>query len=317
MGGIKIKNAGALTTIQDEGRMGAQAVGFGTSGVMDKNSFRIANILLGNQDGEAVLEATLLGPEIEFVEANSFVLTGADMGTLLDGEPISRYKVIVASKGSVLKMGFVKEGLRGYLAVAGGFRVPEVMGSKSTSLKYKVGGLEGRKLAVGDYIEFAKPLESLKHRERRKLEPPSFKEKNLEIRVVLGPQEDYFTEEGINTFFSSSYKIMPESDRMGYRLDGEAIAYKEKVDIISDNIVPGAIQVPSGGKPIILMADRQTTGGYAKIGSVISVDLPLLAQAAPGSTLQFVQVSVEEAQELLIAEKMKYKRLRRRINGWR
>lgn len=166
-------------------------------------------------------------------------------------------------------------------------------------------------------IEFAKPLESLKHRERRKLEPPSFKEKNLEIRVVLGPQEDYFTEEGINTFFSSSYKIMPESDRMGYRLDGEAIAYKEKVDIISDAIVPGAIQVPSGGKPIILMADRQTTGGYAKIGSVISVDLPLLAQAAPGSTLQFVQVSVEEAQELLIAEKMKYKRLRRRINGWR
>lgn len=316
MGGIKIINGGALTTLQDQGRWGAQETGFGTAGVMDNTSFRIANCLLGNKENEAVLEATLLGPEIEFDEDNFFVLTGADMDVKLDGLSIPRYQAIAASKGSVLKMGFAREGVRGYIAFAGGLKISGVMGSKSTSLKYRLGGLEGRKLMPGDSLEFSRPVTTLRHIKRRRVEPPLFQKKEWEIRVVPGPQEDYFTQEGIDTFFSSPYKVLPESDRMGYRLDGSPIAYKETVDIISDATVPGAIQVPSGGKPIILMADRQTTGGYAKIGTVISVDLPLLAQVAPGGQIRFKQVTVEQAQEALFHERKVLKEMERRMNGW-
>lgn len=316
MSGIRIRNGGALTTIQDRGRYGAMAMGFGPSGVMDYKAFRKANALLGNKENEAVLEATLLGPEIEFLEDNCFVLTGADMGATLNGEPVPRYQAVSAAKGSILKLGFAVCGVRAYIAFAGGLEVPKVMGSASTSRKYGLGGLEGRALIPGDQLPFQCPKKKLRHMERRKITPPDFSGKEWEIRVILGLQKEYFTEEGIETFFSTPYTVRSESDRMGYRLDGEPVACKETVDIISDGTVGGAIQIPADGKPIILMADRQTTGGYAKLGAVITADLSLLAQAAPGKRIHFRQVSVEEAQQLLIEENNRYKRLERRINRW-
>ena len=316
MGGIKIRNGGALTTIQDQGRYGAQEAGFSPSGVMDQKAFHIANALLGNKEDEAMLEATLLGPEIEFTEANCFVLTGADLGARLDGAEVPGYQVLTAGKGSILKFGFAKEGVRGYIAFAGGLKVPRVMESKSTSLRYKLGGVEGRKLEAGDEIEFCKPIPMLRHLGRRKVTPDSFLKKELEIRVIPGLQKDYFTKEGIEAFFTTPYTILPESDRMGYRLEGSPVICKETVDIISDATVPGAIQIPASGKPIILMSDRQTTGGYAKLGAVITADLSLLAQAVPGSTILFKQVSVEEAQEILIKEKAEHKALIRRMKRW-
>lgn len=316
MGGIKIRNGGALTTIQDQGRYGAQEAGFGPSGVMDRRAFRIANALLGNKETEAMLEATLLGPEIEFTETDCFVLTGADMGATLDGVPVAGYRVLTAQKGSILKLGFAKEGVRGYIAFAGGLKVPEIMGSKSTSLKVKLGGMEGRKLEAGDEIPFLNPVAKLRHLERRSISHSAESRKEWKIRVVLGLQKDYFTDEGIEAFFSTPYTILPESDRMGYRLEGIPVTCKETVDIISDATVPGAIQIPASGKPIILMADRQTTGGYAKLGAVITADLSVLAQAAPGNKLLFEQVSVEEAQKVLKTERDELKKLERRMNRW-
>ncbi len=316
MSGIRVINGGPLTTVQDQGRYGAMAMGFGPSGVMDSKAFRKANALLGNKENEAVLEATLLGPELEFLEDNCFVLTGADMNAKLNGEPVPRYQAVRAAKGSILKLGFAVCGVRAYLAFAGGLLVPEVMGSASTSRKYGLGGLEGRGLAAGDQLAFKCPKSKLRHMERRKLTPPDFSGEEWEIRVVLGLQQEYFTREGIKTFFSSPYTVRSESDRMGYRFDGEPVSCRETVDIISDGAVTGAIQIPADGRPIILMADRQTTGGYAKLGAVITSDLPLLAQAAPGKKIRFRQVSVEEAQKLLAEENNRDKRLERRINRW-
>ncbi len=316
MSGFLVKNPGALTTVQDGGRMGAQGLGFGTAGAMDLQSLFLLNILLGNDLNEAALEATLLGPEITFLEDNCFALTGADMGATLDGVPVPRYEAVTAKKGSVLKLGFAKSGVRAYIGFAGGMEIPMVMGSKSTSLKYHLGGVEGRALLSGDRISFTAPRKELRHQKRRKLDVPDFSAKEQDIRVVLGMQQEYFTKEGIRTFFESPYEISGQSDRMGYRLDGEPVSYEDTVDIISDAIVPGAIQIPSNGKPIILMADRQTTGGYAKIGAVISADLPRLAQMGPGAVIHFKEVSVEEAQELLAKERKEMIKQNRRMNRW-
>lgn len=316
MGGIRIENGGALSTIQDAGRIGYQALGFGTAGAMDVDALKLANTLLGNEPDEAVIEMTLLGMEVVFEEANCFVLTGGDMGATLNGDTIDCCKVYAAKSGDILKCGFCKDGIRGYLSFAGGMDIMPVLGSLSTSMKYQLGGLEGRKLMPGDTIGFKNPKAKLSHMKRRFIEAPIYKKDVTELRVLLGFQKDYFTEEGLQTFFSSVYGVQSESDRMGYRLEGEAIGYKDTVDIVSDAIVPGAIQVPSNGQPIVLMADRQTTGGYAKIGAVISADLPLLAQMAPGSKVCFKEVTLEEAQAALVEKRIQMKQLKRRLERW-
>jgi biotin-dependent carboxylase-like uncharacterized protein len=311
--GIKIINGGLLTTVQDGGRFGWQCSGFGTSGVMDERSFALANLLLGQDEGEAVLEATLMGPELLFEEDNLFVVTGGDLQPTLNGTPLPLYQVVKAQVGDILKFGMAKEGVRAYIAFAGGLDIPVVMGSRSTNLKCGIGGLEGRKLQVGDRIGFRAPKTTLPGLEKRKLEVREFMGHTVTLRVVLGPQEDAFTEEGIRTFLSSEYKVNLSSDRMGYRLDGPTIAYHDTVDIISDGIAPGSVQVPSGGTPIIMMADRQTTGGYAKIATVIGVDLPGLAQRMPGDTVRFQKVTVQEAQKLHRLEQKERKKLKRRL----
>ena len=292
---ILVKTPGPLTTVQDEGRFFHQSSGIRPSGVMDVAAYEAANALVGNENGEAVLEMTFLGATLEFQSATWFAVTGADMQAKLDGAPVARYCAVHAEAGQTLALGMAANGCRGYLAVRGGFDVPVVMGSRSTDMSAKLGGFEGRPLKAGDVLPTISGDNWMPTDLRYEL--PVY-ESAVEVRVIPGPQEEYFTAAGIETFFSASYEISPDSDRMGLRLDGPEIGSENGTDIVSDGIVFGSIQVTSGGKPIILMADHQTAGGYAKIGTVLSLDLPKLAQARPGDTVRFVRISAEDAQAL-------------------
>ena len=200
------------------------------------------------------------------------------------------------------------------MAFAGGLDVPVVMGSRSTNLKAKIGGIEGRKLGAGDEIGFRSPKTWLPNMAARKLLLPELSSREHTLRVVMGPQDDCFTEEGISTFLGSAYTISNEYDRMGCRMEGPVIAHKNGGDIITDGISFGAVQVPSHGNPIVMMADHQTTGGYTKIACVISVDLPELAQCMPGHTVRFKKIGIEEAQELYCQWRDYLKRLEKELN---
>lgn len=297
---MKVLQAGALTTIQDRGRVGYLEYGIGASGVMDDLAYNQLNELLENDPAEAVLEMTLFGARLQFDEDVLIAYTGADMNASFDDViPIERGRVYMLRKGKSICFGMAKSGVRAYVAIAGTIDVPIVMGSKSTNLKCALGGFEGRKLQNGDEI----PVTSRCHSEakvRRLLEKstkqPAY-EKKKRIRVILGPQEGMFLQEGLDTFFGTEYTVSTECDRMGIRLDGAPIWAKGSTDIISDGIVMGSIQVTSAGLPIIMMAEHQTTGGYAKIATVISEDLPKLAQARPGDLICFEKVEIEALQK--------------------
>lgn len=296
---MTIVQAGPLTTIQDAGRFGLMEYGIGQSGVMDYRSYRQVNQLVGNDENEAVLEMTLMGSEILFDEETLIAYTGADMQAKLDEVPIERGRAYLIQKGQRLKFGMAKSGVRAYLAIAGEMQVPVIINSKSTNLKCKMGGLDGRKLQNGDELQVQVRKYSKKKTEKllkKQMEPTDYEEKKM-IRVVLGPQDDCFLEEGIKTFLSEDYIVSMESDRMGIRLEGPKIEGKGKTDIVSDGIVFGSIQITSAGLPIVMMADHQTTGGYAKIATVIKEDLPKLAQARPGDHVVFQKVEIEEIQK--------------------
>ena len=298
MSNIKVKKGGFLTTVQDLGRIGYQKFGMPVAGVMDDFSYRVANFLVGNDEGEAVLEATLLGPELEFDCNMSFAVTGANMKPTLNGKEISMWESYKVTKGDILSLGVIASGLRAYIAFGGSIEVPLLNNSKSTYLKTGIGGFKGRKLMNNDELEIKVSDKTVSGKYLDSKYIPEFKRKG-NVRVVLGPQDDYFTEEGINTLFSTEgYKITKEADRMGYRLDGKTIKHIEKADIISDGALFGSVQVPANGLPIILMADRQTAGGYTKIATVISTDLPMLAQMGEGCELVFEKVTLEEAHKL-------------------
>ena len=300
--GIKFANGGFITTIQDMGRTGYQEFGVPAAGVMDTLSFRKANILVGNDENEAVLEVTLMGPMFTFTSDNIIAVTGGDLGAKLNGKDIPMYQAVLAKKGDTMSFMGIKSGSRAYVAFAGGLDIPVVMGSKSTHLKSSLGGFEGRKLGPGDEIEFTAPKTTLPNMSRRVLPADDFSGASCELRVILGPQDDCFTEKGIRTFLSSTYTLTNEADRMGLRFEGETIEHKNGGDIITDGISFGAVQVPSHGQPIVMMADHQTTGGYTKIAGVISVDLPKAAQLKPGCKVTFRAVTVEEAQDALVKE---------------
>lgn len=293
---IKILDAGLLTTVQDLGRYGFQRYGVSASGVMDEYSAKIANKLVGNKLGEAVLETTLKGVQIEFLQNTAVAITGGNCDVTLNGAKIELWQSYLVNRGDILKMGICKSGLRNYLAFAGGIDVPVIMNSKSTNLKAKVGGFNGRKLMTGDVLSVGvgsleAPLTLNKHY------IPTYS-KDIKVGVILGQQDDHFTEVGIKTFLNETYTVTQESDRMGIRLSsisGATIEHKNGADIISDGITFGAIQVPGSGQPIVMMADRQTTGGYTKIGNVISSDLAKLAQATPGTKVKFVEYTLEQA----------------------
>ncbi len=299
MTSMKVIAPGPLSTVQDAGRFGYMSTGFSPNGAMDPTAMRIANLLVGNLPGEGVIEMTMLGMTVTFDGTAVIALTGADMQAFLNDEeePLPTYAAIEVHKGDTVKMGAAQKGMRGYLAVAGGFDIPFVMGSLSTNLKCGLGGFEGRKLKNGDVLGLRQEV-SLAMLGQRQTSPENDYPKEAVVRVVLGPQEDFFTQKGIDTFLGSWYTVSGQSDRMGVRLEGAKIENKNGVDIISDGIATGAVQIPASGTPIIMMADRQTTGGYAKIATVISADLQRMAQAAPGTKLRFVAVSEKEAVKL-------------------
>lgn len=302
MMGIKFANGGFLTTIQDAGRTGFQESGVPVTGVMDTRSFKLANILVGNDETEAVLEVTLMGPMFEFTADNIIAVTGGNLGPKVNGKDIPMYQAVLVKQGDSMSFMGIKSGSRAYVAFAGGLDIPLIMGSRSTHLKSKLGGFDGRKLGAGDEIGFLAPRTELPNFLKRKLEGEAFSDSSLTLRVVMGPQDDCFTDKGIATFLENEYTLTNEADRMGLRFEGELIEHKSGGDIITDGISFGAVQVPSHGQPIVMMADHQTTGGYTKIASVISVDLPKAAQMKPGTRVRFEKISVEEAQELYVNE---------------
>lgn len=312
--GIRVLKAGMLTTVQDLGRTGYQSQGFSVAGVMDVRSFKIANLLLDNPENEAVLEFTLIGPTLQFTSETIIAITGGDFTPTLNGEPVPMYEAVYVNRGDVLKFGSARTGSRGYLAFSSYLDVPVVMGSRCTNLKSKIGGYKGRKLKDEDYIGFRIKRRYLPYFLSRKLKPDDFSAESAELRVVLGPQDDMFSKQGIDTFLSQEYVVTSDFDRMGCRLEGAFIAQKDKVDMISDGIAYGSVQVPSHGKPIILLSDRQTTGGYPKIATVASVDIPKLVQRKTDHKISFTAISVQEAQRLYLEEEKAYEKMRNEIH---
>lgn len=315
---LLIHESGMLTTIQDMGRTGSQKYGVIASGSMDTWSARIANLLVENPETEAVLEMTFLGPKIEFTENTMIAVTGGNMNPVIDGLPLPMNRPVYIRRNTVLEFGFAVEGCRTYLAIQGGFNVPDVMGSKSTYLRAQLGGHHGRALKAGDQLPLSIPKPTFFS---------SFAEKNLtesfwtpgwsmgkrrlpkngetiEIRVTPGPQMDWFTPKALEEFLSKPFEITQESDRMGYRLSGNILEKSRTEDMISEAIGFGSIQVPPDGNPILLLADRQTTGGYPKIAQIIQSDLPLVAQLSPGFSITFRMVSFNEAESSIVMKEM-------------
>lgn len=311
--GFVVKSAGFFTTVQDLGRYKYQAFGVPVSGAMDQKSLKVANLLVDNEINESVLEVTMLGPTLEFTHENIIAITGGDLMPHINNLPISMNTAICCHKGDVLSFGGVKSGSRAYIAFAGGLELPNVMGSKSTYVKAGIGGLRGGKLEKNDEVGFKNPKTYIDGISNRSISIEDDYGDEIKLRVVLGPQDDCFTDEGINTFFNSTYTVTNEFDRMGCRLNGNIIKHKKDGNIISDGIAFGAIQVPSNGMPIIMLADRQTIGGYTKIANVISVDLPKLAQAKPGDKISFSNISIEKAQELYIEDIKQLENLKKKL----
>ena len=295
---MEILQPGLLTTVQDGGRWGFQQYGVPVCGAMDWSALARVNLLAGNAMGEAALEITGLGPVFRFLKDNCFALAGADCAAVLNSTPLKSGRAYFASAGDVLRMGSLTRGFRAYLTVSGGFDLPEIMGSRSTCLSAGFGGYQGRALQKGDRLAFRCPQLWLHGLTERSL--PERYDPMQPVRVVLGPQADAFSEEVLARFFSSEYRLGQKCDRMGAQLEGSPLPLQpgRSANIISDGITMGSIQVPNG-QPILMLADRQTTGGYVKLGAVITADLPLVAQKRPGDSICFQYCTVEEAQTLL------------------
>ena len=301
MGKIKIVRPGLLTLVQDSGRHGYQQFGVPVSGVMDSLSYRLGNLLVGNPQTHAGLEVTMLGPEIEFLDQMVIAVTGGDLSPVVNKTAIPMWESVIVQKGDTLAFGVLKTGCRSYIAFSGGIDVPLIMGSRSTYTRGNIGGYKGRALRAGDVLGVAGPGYSPAKRRNKKVSKEYIPKYSggIELRVTMGPQDDCFTPEGIKTFLSGLYTVTNQCDRMGYRLDGEKIRHLNGGDIISDGIAMGAVQVPGHGQPIIMLADRQTTGGYTKIANVVSADLPKIAQAKPGDKVRFTRVTAHQAGQLL------------------
>ncbi len=309
-----VEKAGLFTTVQDFGRYGYQQFGVPVSGAMDKYALQVANLLVGNPRGEASLEITLPGFSTRITEDCQIALAGADLGAVLGGRQLSPWRSAIAREGEVLSFNEIKSGTRAYLAVAGGFKLPEVMGSKSTYVRGKLGGLEGRQLKKGDELEIINTNQSscpavceVPHEYKREYT------NEVTVRCVPGPQDEFFPQQELEKFFNSQYTITQQSDRMGYRLEGPAIKHKGDFNIITEGLTLGAVQIIGDGKPIVMMADHHSAGGYSKIAHVITVDMHFLAQMKPGDKVSFQKIDVEEAQMLLGDQEEKLKKLERQL----
>lgn len=309
---LKITKPGFFSTIQDAGRTGYQRQGFPVSGALDQDAYLLGNILTGNEKQQAAIEMTYTGITAIFNADCTVAVTGGDCTPLINNHPIGMNTAVAVRRGQILRCPAVINGCRSYLSVSGGFSVPLVMGSTSTNIRCTTGGYKGRKLEQGDCIPFQQAGLIPPLLEKREV-PLRHYEEHTSIRIVWGPQDDKFTPEAKLLLTSCAFTVGAASDRMGMRLDGPVLPATNGYDIITDGTAWGSIQVSSSGKPIILLADRQTTGGYAKIATVITMDLALLAQLKPGSQLRFLPVSIEKAQQLYCQRMEHYEILKRRL----
>ncbi|QRG70092.1 biotin-dependent carboxyltransferase family protein [Brevibacillus choshinensis] len=333
---VEVIQPGVCTTVQDLGRYGFQQHGVIVGGAMDSFATRVANLLAGNQGGEAVLELTLKGPALLFHEDLVIAICGGDMAPVLDGKRVDRNRPIWVKRGSTLQFSHAKKGCRTYLAVAGGWDVPVIMGSRSTNFRAGFGGVEGRLLQPKDRLktnepgEFSRFLASAFSEQagaNSSVQADWYVPKatftygaNPVVRVIRGEHYDDFSSLSRQSFWEEDFRVTPQSDRMGYRLEGPQLTLSSPLEITSEAVTAGTIQVPPSGQPIVLLADRQTTGGYPKIGYVASVDLPVFAQLKPGDRVRFQEVSVGDAQRALWERDSELKQLRvamELISGWR
>jgi antagonist of KipI len=298
-GVIHVRRPGLLTTVQDLGRWGHQATGVPVAGPMDTYSHRLANLLVGNDSSAAGLEITLIGPELEFESETTLAVCGADFDVTSDGQAMPMGLSFTVTPGARLQFGRRRGGARAYLAVAGGLQTPLVLGSRATHLVSAMGGVEGRALVAGDRLAIVSRPPAGRPRRASGMTLPS--SGRALLRLLPGPQADAFPPETAHTLATVSFRVSPRSNRMGYRLEGPPLVRYERPEPISEPLAFGAIQVPAAGEPILLMADRQTAGGYPKIASVIAADLPIAGQLAPGDTIEFSWSSRQEAAAALIA----------------
>ncbi|WP_339311914.1 biotin-dependent carboxyltransferase family protein [Paenibacillus sp. FSL k6-2145] len=337
---IEVIRPGLLSAVQDEGRTGYRRYGIHPGGVMDTFAARAANMLVANSRHAAVLEMTMTGPELRFQESQLISLCGADLTATVDHLPVPLWRPVLVRAGSVLKFGQCRHGLRGYLAIAGGIAVPEVMGSRSTDLKTGLGGMDGRALRVGDLLSIGEPSgeaqgwmqrmeQQVKESERdHRILAPAWLLSERErpdyygqpvIRVMESKDSSLFSQESLGQFYAEKYVITSQSDRMGYRLQGSRLELDQALDRLSEAVTYGTVQVPPDGQPIILMADHQTIGGYPVIAQVARVDMPILAQARPGTRISFKQITHDQAGQLYMEQEINMqlmdKLIRRRMAG--
>ncbi|MCA1622957.1 MAG: biotin-dependent carboxyltransferase family protein [Acidobacteria bacterium] len=299
---LLIQKSGISTTVQDLGRNGFRSFGINPNGAMDKTAVRLINILLGNNETEPVLEMHFPAPKFLFVESVTIALGGGNFGAEIDGEEIGSWRCVAVKKGNVLSFVQKKIGNRGYLSVKGGFQIENWLGSASTNLKAKIGGLEGRNLQKNDRlyfklktnIEFQKP----DYRISKSIIPPY---RSLpKVRVVAGSELGKLTAESRMNFFEGNFKVRNESDRMGFRLHGENLYLGERLEMLSSAVDFGTIQLLPDGQMVILMADHQTTGGYPRLAHIAEVDLPLVAQLGSNDQVNFELITIAEAEDLIM-----------------
>ncbi len=325
---LKILDQGLLTTVQDLGRNKFQQFGVSGSGVMDEMAARIANVLIGNAENDALLEITIIGPTIQFEHSCVIAICGADLSATIDHQPFPLWRPVYVKEGAILRFRRPIQGCRVYLAVAGGIDVPIVMNSRSTYLRGGFGGYNGRPLQRGDVIKCSPNFSSMTNKLlsyfKRSINASSYMTVNWtipfffssyvnnhhEINYIKGPQFAQFTKEAVAKFESASYKVSPNADRMGYRMQGPALQLATPQELLSEAVPKGTIQVPEDGQPIVLMSDRQTIGGYPKIGYVATISMPSLAQVMPGGKLTFKRISIEKAQNDLIKREREFSLLK-------
>ena len=315
---LEVLRGGLLTTVQDAGRPGYLAEGLAPAGAMDRFMLACANLIVGNPPDAAALEVTLEGPVLR-VHGDVVAALAA-----LDGEwfagthgwPLPLWEAVLVRDGSVITVGSVRQGARAYLAVAGGIDVPPVLGSRSTHVRARIGGVEGRPLASGDRLPVGRPAADPDILVGRVLPPPLRPHRRSgPIRVIPGPQDDAFTRRGLVTFFNARFRVSSRTDRMAVRLEGPPIQARAGYDLVSDATVAGSIQVTGDGRPLVLLAERPTTGGYPKIATVITADLDAMGQVRPGEYVRFLSVTEEEARRSLARRRRHLDEVRACLEG--
>jgi len=326
---ISVLKPGLLTTVQDEGRFGYQKNGLVVSGALDAVALRTANLLVGNPGGAAGLECTLRGPTLRFAADALLALTGADLAASISGQPVPLGRPVAVRAGAVLTFGVPKASGRAWLAVAGGVAVPPVLGSRATYLRAALGGLAGAALRAGDELPLGE-WPAVGRRLFEALRPPKAPGwaaagwhaapaplarpgAALGVRALPGPEYEQFDPASQRAFWAEEFAVTPAADRMGARLSGPALRRLASAELLSSAVTFGTVQVPAGGQPIVLLADRQTTGGYSRLAQVITADLGRLAQALPGTRLRFQRTTLAEAQALYLAQEQQLRALARAV----